>query len=204
MVQRIAPTVLILLCSGCGYLGTARSFDPAELDQDPGWISVRGLDPVRQETQEDCGAAALAPILAHWGLAIDRADIVRACPPVADRGIRAGDLRDFARGQGLTAYLFPGRPDDLKRELSEGRPVVVGLVKPYANGGMAHYELIAALHPEQGRVVSIDPSEGWRVNTMAGFLAEWNAADRVTLVILAPRWNATTMPLSTAKRTSAD
>ena len=187
MRRRRALAVLVLLGAGCGYTGTARSFDPAELDREPGWISVRGLAPVLQETQEDCGAAALVPALVHWGLAVDRAEVVRACPPVPDRGIRAGDLRDFARRRGLKAFLFHGRPEDLQKELTEGRPVVVGLVKPYVAGGMAHYELVAALHPGRGRIVTLDPAAGWRENTMAGFCREWDLSGRLMLTVLGPR-----------------
>jgi ABC-type bacteriocin/lantibiotic exporter with double-glycine peptidase domain len=171
-----------LLC-GCGYLGTATAFPLEELDREPGWLAVRGVSPVRQETDEDCGAAALSMVLAYWGDGSDRAAIAEACRPEAGSGIRAGDLRDFARGRGLRAWLIRGRVDDLERELSRGRPVVVGVVKPYRTGGMRHYEVVTALHRERARVVTFDPARGWTVNSLEGFLAEWEPASRLLLIV---------------------
>ena len=77
----------------------------------------------------DCGAAALAALLAYWGQPTGVADITKAHPPDPQRGLLARDLREFARRSPLSVYLLAGTIDDLDNELSAGRPVLVGLVR---------------------------------------------------------------------------
>jgi len=76
-----------------------------------------------------------------------------------------------------------GEIADLTRELTNGRPVLVGLVKPHRRGTLTHYEVVVGLHVGKGVVVTLDPAEGWRQNTLEGFLAEWTPAGRLALIV---------------------
>ncbi|MHC5023538.1 MAG: cysteine peptidase family C39 domain-containing protein [Planctomycetota bacterium] len=173
-----------LLFSGCTYLGSARDVDPNALEATEGWVAVRDVPVVLQADELDCGAAALAMIMTYWGLPTGRDEIVEALD-ASGRPIQAAQLRDYARHRGLKAYLLAeGRFRDLERELSNGRPVLVGLVKPHVGQSLAHYEVVVGVHRERQLVATIDPAHGWRQNTYHGFLAEWMASpsDRLTLV----------------------
>jgi hypothetical protein len=48
---------------------------------------------------------------------------------------------------------------------------------------LAHYEVAVAVHAEQQRIVTLDPANGWRSNSIARFLEEWKAAARLTLLV---------------------
>jgi ABC-type bacteriocin/lantibiotic exporter with double-glycine peptidase domain len=181
---RIAAIVMALASAGCSYLGTAEDFDPADLDREDGWVAVKGVPVVLQKQDEDCGAAALAMALAFWQVPTSLEEVARECPPVPKEGIKAGALRDCARGKGLQSFLFHGAFSDFEKELSRGRPVLVGLVKPYVNGGLTHFEVVVGVHPRRQILVTLDPAHGWRRNTYEGFLAEWEPAGRLTLVLL--------------------
>jgi ABC-type bacteriocin/lantibiotic exporter with double-glycine peptidase domain len=182
-MERIAAIIMAVASAGCSYLGTAESFDPADLEDD-GWIAVKDVPLVLQESDEDCGAAALAMALAHWGIASSLDDVARECPPVPGEGIKAGVLRACARDKGLQSFLIHGTFADFEKELSRGRPVIVGLVKPHVNGGLTHFEVVVGIHPRKEVVVTLDPAHGWRRNDFAGFLTEWEPAGRLTLVLL--------------------
>jgi ABC-type bacteriocin/lantibiotic exporter with double-glycine peptidase domain len=186
-VGRIAAVLVALASAGCSYLGTAESFNPVDLDRESGWITVKQVPLVLQEAEEDCGAAALTMALRHWQVPTSLEEVVRACPPEPDRGIKAGVLRDYAHRKGLQAFIFQGRLTDFEKELSQGRPVIVGLVKPYVNGGITHFEVVVGIHPEKEMVVTLDPARGWAKNGYSGFLTEWEPANRLTLAILRPR-----------------
>ena len=187
----MVKTPLIVLIgwasAGCAYLGTAETFDPAELKAEPGWIAVEGVPVILQRDREDCGAAALAMALAYWGVPSSLEEVARDCPPEPGQGIKAGTLRDYARRKGLQAFLIRGNLIDVRKELSSGRPLLVGLVKPYAGGGLTHFELIVGFHPERMELATLDPARGWRKNGVDGFLAEWEPAGHLTLVLLKPR-----------------
>jgi len=175
--------VLALLgAAGCSSLGESTPFDPQELDSTPGWVAVRAVPVVLQREKTDCGAASLSMVLTHWKIGATLDDVVRDCPTIPERGIRAKDLRDFARAHGLRSYLIHGCWEDLGKEVGLGHPVIVGLVKPDGSGILTHYEVVVAVHPELQAVVTLDPARGWRRNSMSGFCKEWEPAGFLTLV----------------------
>jgi ABC-type bacteriocin/lantibiotic exporter with double-glycine peptidase domain len=183
VVQRLGVLPL-LLAAGCSYLGRAVDFDPRVLDEEPGWVRARGVEPILQEEEADCGAAALATALNAWGLEVSLADVASLLPSPEKGGSRAGELRDGARSLGMLAHLVQGELGDLERELAGARPVVVGMLKPHVGGPRSHYEVVAAFHRERGLVVTADPARGWRRNDVAGFLEEWTPTGRLSLLLL--------------------
>jgi len=180
---RGAALILLLLTVGCTYLGSARDFDPETLDRDPGWLAVRRVPPVRQLRTDDCGVAALQMVLAYWDHPVDREVLLSACPLKEGEGVKAGDLKAFARSYGLQAFLIHGEWPDFETELSRGHPIIVGMVKPYITGNFSHYEVVVALNRETHEIVTLDPACGWRINTAEGFRKEWDPAGRVTLIL---------------------
>lgn len=176
-------SVSMLLISGCApYSGSARPVDPASVSE-PGWLDAEGVPLVRQHRHSDCGAAAMAMVASFWKGPTSTNDIL-ALTPMTSRGIRASHLRTAAQKLGLRAFLVEGTLRDLEHELAQGRPVLVGLVKPHGKKARHHYEVVVAVHPGLRTIVTLDPAAGWRQNTYEGFVAEWQPAKRATLVVL--------------------
>jgi ABC-type bacteriocin/lantibiotic exporter with double-glycine peptidase domain len=177
-VRIFCAALLAVAAPGCvsGYAGTARVADPAILDE-PGWVAVRGV-PVRlQESADDCGTAALAMVLGKYG---EEASEIRV------PSLRADAIRDAARGLHYESYSVPAHLEDLEAELKEGRPIVVGLVKPQWKGAVTHYEVVVGIDRAGGRIATHDPARGLTVNSIQGFDVEWSEANRVA-VIIAPK-----------------
>ena len=194
-MSAVVPLFIVVGCSG--YLGSARDFNPAELDRESGWIAVRTVPPIRQQAEEDCGVAAIAMVMAYWKHPVSRQEILEACPVKPGEGIRAADLRDFAKRFGLVAHLIHGEWPDFQIELTQDHPVLVGLIKPYASGNVSHYEVVVGIRPDSQEVVTLDPAQGWRINTAEGFLREWTPAGRLTLVVFR---NPADLPEATGER----
>jgi ABC-type bacteriocin/lantibiotic exporter with double-glycine peptidase domain len=182
-VQSAIALFVVSLGTGCAYTGTAKSFNPADLNGDDRWIAVADVPLVQQKTREDCGAAALAMLLAYWREPTTLEAVSAHCPSVADHGIKAGALREYARSHGLQAYLFHGDVEDLERELTRRRPVLVGVARKYVDGVYTHYEVVVAVHPENRIIVTLDPARGWQQDTFDGFLSEWKPVGKPTLVV---------------------
>src|SRR5262245_10405209 len=122
-------------------------------------------------------------VYAHFHMAPPAADH----PALAKGDVRAGALRDHARGQGLDAYVVSGTFDDLFAEIGHGRPVVVGLAKPMAlTGGrsLAHYEVVVGVSRSKRLILPLDPAMGLRENSFEGFAREWAPTQKVTIVFL--------------------
>jgi len=175
-------TIVLLGAAGCSTAGEARDFDPQDLDRTPGWIAVRTVPVILQKEKTDCGAASLAMVLSHWKIDAPLDEVVRHCPLIAEQGIRAKDLRDYARSCGLQSYLIHGCWEDLGKEVGQDHPLIVGLVKPDGSGIITHYEVVVAVQPETNSVVTLDPARGWSLTSRSGFCKEWEPAGFLTLV----------------------
>lgn len=180
-----AVALLALIVSGCAtYAGAARTIDPARVATEPGWVRAAPTPELRQRSQLDCGAAALAMVAGRWGVAIALNDPAIAAP--RRDGIRLGDLRTAAHAHGLIAFAIAADRATLAHELGAGRPVIVGLLRPYSRKrAISHYEVIMAMRGDE--VVTLDPAGGWRVRTWAALDAEWRAARYPALIVLGPR-----------------
>ena len=183
-MRGIFVAISTTLAAGCisNYAGSARRADPALLEE-PAWRAERGVPVILQESRRDCGAAALAMVLAFFGDRIPPGEIVTRCAPAPGRGIRADALRDFAKSRGFDAFCLPAGRDDLEAELDAGRPILVGLVKPQMDGALPHYEVVVGLDGAGRRIATIDPARGLTVNSWEGFAAEWEPAGRLALVV---------------------
>jgi len=184
-----AAALAAVSASGC-YAGTAHATSPRQVASEPGWLIVDNVPLIRQRTDADCGTAAAAMVLSYWSAPTTVAELDSRDPFAAAHGWRAGQLRALLRDKGFDAFVISGRIEDLAHEIRQGRPVVVGVVKRYSRErALAHYEVVIGVHLARGRILTLDPANGWRENTLEGFDSEWGSSDRTTLVVLprAPR-----------------
>jgi ABC-type bacteriocin/lantibiotic exporter with double-glycine peptidase domain len=180
--------LVVLLAPAC-YAGSARSVSAeraSALAADPAWTFARDVPFVAQRSDADCGPAALAMVLQHFGVRTTLAELVARDPP-RDGGVRAGDLRDVAREKGLAAFVVAGTFADLSEQLARGRPVLVGLATLMTGGrALAHYEVVVAIDRRDGRLLTLDPARGLREDSLAGFAREWAPTGQVTLIVFRP------------------
>jgi ABC-type bacteriocin/lantibiotic exporter with double-glycine peptidase domain len=181
IVSRTAILALLATLSGCA--SWSGSGVPARVHQEPGWLLASGVRAFAQQGTRDCGAAALTSVLDHWqpGVGVEEVRQLTG-PPDAD-GIEAGRLRAVAQRRGLQAFLIAGSLADLDRELGAGRPVLVGLVRTHRRSRVTHYQVIAGRHAGRALLLSADPERGWLVIPLETFLAEWEPAQRLTLIV---------------------
>jgi len=195
----LAPArVALLSCvltSSC-YLGSARNITPAELTKQGGWEVVRGVPEVRQVAREDCGAAALAMVLNYWGSSVTGDAIATLLRPAREHGIAAARLREFARHQGLQAFIIQGSQADLQREIERHRPILVGVVKRYILRSYPHYEVVVGINRQRQRILTLDPAHGLRVNGWDDFTTEWANAGHLALVVFPRPPELSLLPLN--------
>lgn len=183
----LAVSLASVPASGCAlHAGTARPTTLEDLRAEEGWILLDAVPFVAQEAEQDCGAACLAMVLRHWGVAAEPRALDRECAVEGEEGLRATALRDAARRREMEAFLFRGGVSDLAHELRRGRPVVVGLGKDFGPMTLWHYVVVVGLHPRKQRIAALDPATGPVCDTFEGFAAEWGATKEVTLVVYRP------------------
>lgn len=180
--------VVLSLSTGCrlSYTGGAKPVNVAQLDGN--WLRASSTPVVRQKSQVDCGLAALAMVAGAWGEKWS-VDDLRRDVKMSTKGAKLGALRDVARARGLEAYAIAGNFEDLRRELAHGRPVLLGLQLPFEQDrALHHYEVVVAMNPRDGSVVTLDPATGKHLKrTKAVLEAEWKPVGFPTLVVVGPR-----------------
>ncbi|HEX6273946.1 MAG TPA: C39 family peptidase [Polyangiaceae bacterium] len=189
-MQTLKLLVFVLLAglgSGCSvYQGSAKAAEPTVLAREGDWTMVENFPLVRQVDDDDCGGAALASVLRFWGVSATPQS-VEAAIGRQDRRLSAGDMADHAREKGLRAFVFFGTMDDVLHELERGRPVIVGVGKKVVSGkALAHYEVVVGYEPNKKQVLTLDPGQGWQVNSVLGFAEEWARSGGVTIVAFLP------------------
>ena len=199
---RAAPLLVCTVCTwlvGCAqYTGTGRGLTPNVWQRERGWIAVEHVPPLRQRSEHDCGPTALAMVLAYWKQQ-PAASLALALGLDADKRYSAGELRDRARAVGFSAFVIAGTFEDIVHELKQKRPVIVGMAKPTLQGAVAHYEVVVGLHAATQRIATLDPSLGWRQNSLAGFLREWVPTGQLLLIVLGPSAHPVTRPAAIDK-----
>ncbi len=175
--------------SAC-YAGEAHDVSPrraAALQADPAWTFVHAVPFVPQREDADCGPAALAMVMQHFGVTATREEVVALNPP-DNVGVRAGALRDIARAKGFQAFVVEGTFNDIVDQLARDRPVLVGLAKPITGRrALAHYEVVVGIDKRDKRIITLDPGRGLRENSLEGFAREWIPTGRVTLIVFPAR-----------------
>jgi ABC-type bacteriocin/lantibiotic exporter with double-glycine peptidase domain len=190
-MRTAAPRTALLLTltlvglSACrlSYTGGAKAVGQTDVPAE--WLHAAPTPVVVQAQRKDCGLAALAMVAGAWGRTWTPSELARHLPPTGD-GVQLGRLRDLARTRGLDAYVVKGTFADLEHELTAGRPVLLGLVLPFdQNNNLSHYEVVVAMNPVDGTVVTRDPANGELLKRSRKVLdLEWKTAGYATLVIV--------------------
>lgn len=160
------------------------------VDSAPGkWIDV----PYVAQPKDGCGAAVISMIMGYWAAqpgaaaALPRPGVreiqSRLFVP-AEKGIPASAMRGYFEHNGYRAYAFRGDWSDLERNISQGRPLIVSLAASGRRGPL-HYAVVAGIDSQRNFVFLNDPARGKMLRiSREGFLAEWNAANHWTLLVI--------------------
>jgi hypothetical protein len=177
--MRALVTMLALWqLAGCRatYDGPARTVNP-QVFAGPGWLRAHKAAFVRAPNEDSCGPAVVAMMLAAHGMSVPTT-------MAAKGGASARELRDELRARSLRAFVVAGSVADLERELTAGRPVIVGTMKEVGDAQLAHFELVIAFQPVERNVVTLDPAVGLRMSSLQGFELEWSRAKHTAIVAL--------------------
>jgi len=177
--------ISLAAATGCAtYAGTAVDARLEVVRAEPGWIMIEDVPVVLERGNSDCGAAALAMVLEHYGEHATLDEIITDTKSKVGEAMRAGDLRDFARRRGFDAFVLSGQLGDLEKQLQKGRPIIVGLLKPTLKSFVTHYEVVVGYHPQRQLVLTLDPARGLRRNDWEGFQKEWGPSKQLTLLVI--------------------
>ncbi|NQU45417.1 C39 family peptidase [bacterium] len=184
MSSRVLLLFLLVPALGLSACSGTRRFDLADVE-DPSSLTFVDFEHQRQTGRTDCGAAALAIVCSYWGRPTSPANVLsdvaggRSTGP----GIAAGDLKACAESYGLEAFLLRLSPEEIRGQISLGRPVIVSR-KQW--GGIWHYEVAVGYDEAQSRMILADPADAPYSIPFPAFEKRHSKTDRFALLV-APR-----------------
>src|SRR5712664_4714230 len=144
------------------------------------WLEV----PYIKQSEDGCGAAAIAMLLQYWGahgapIAAGRADaaaIQKQLYSRKARGIFASDMQRYLRESGFREFAVRGEWSDLRQHLEQGRPLFISIQPGSAKVPHKHV-VVTGMDWEREAVFVNDPARGklLRIERQE-FEKEWQAA----------------------------
>jgi tetratricopeptide (TPR) repeat protein len=109
--------------------------------------------PFFPQDEYQCGPAALATVLAHFGAPVTAEDLVTQVYIPARQGSIQVEMLAAARRHGKVAYVLAPRYDDVLREIAAGTPVIVLQNYGAAPDDLWHYAVAIGYDRHAGELI---------------------------------------------------
>jgi tetratricopeptide (TPR) repeat protein len=150
--------------------------------------------PVREFENDNCGPGSLSVVLTALGDPVSEAELVATIPRAPGGGVLSVDLLLAARQRGFSASLTSGDEETVRREIGEGRPVILLLRLLDAPGrgkDIYHYVVVDGIDPRRNllRFQFGDGKVRW--STLDPLEKAWRGAGNALLTVRRPESRAT-------------
>lgn len=142
--------------------------------------------PFFPQEEYQCGPAAMASLLAYWGLPADPEAIAEAIYLPRLQGTLSLDLLLYAERRGLTARLLDPSAEALRAALRAGRPIIVLLNVGGYLVPTWHYVVVVGYADGPNAFVAHDGRHRERVFPYEDFGWRWQEAGRWGLLVEPP------------------
>lgn len=141
---------------------------------------IEGVPFVKQDTQY-CGPASLASVLNYYGDPVDQETIGRDTYSEKLKGTLITDLENFARARGFTTRSARGRLEDIRSEVSAGRPVIVLIDRGFSALSRLHYLVVFGF--DDGGFIAHDGFRASQRYPYTDFEKQWTRAGSTYLLV---------------------
>ncbi len=172
--------LFIIILTGCT---TGRSLRQEMLDKDTGLLSHHIIAPFFPQEKNQCGPASLASILQFYGIETTPDEISNEIYLPRIKGTLNIDLVFYARSKGMNSEAYHGDMDDLKKRLSDGRPLLLFLnlgLKVFPAG---HYIVVTGFDDKDKIIYAHSGSEMDKPIRYSEFVRAWERGDFWTLLV---------------------
>ncbi|HEV8661948.1 MAG TPA: C39 family peptidase [Candidatus Methylomirabilis sp.] len=142
--------------------------------------------PFFPQEEYQCGPAAVASILAYWGISAEPAAIAEAIYLPRLKGTLSLDLLLYAEQRGLRAVLLPQSADALKAALRAGRPIIALLNVGSRLIPTWHYVVVVGYADGPRAFLAHDGRHRERVFSYDDFAWRWQASGQWALLVEPP------------------
>lgn len=163
-----------VISSGCMY--TLSSLDNGRIN----------LLSLRQSNGKACASTCLYVVARYWGIDKSLEQMENELGEMPKSGYAFRHLCDWAKANGLKAYVISGNIEDIRYQTQKGRPIIVILQKRKYK----HSVVVKAV-TMNGDILVMDPKKGKTVKfDQNKFFKQWQPLGNPMLII-APAFDST-------------
>lgn len=137
--------------------------------------------PFFPQGEHRCGPAALAGVLNYYGDAVGPDEIAETIYRRNIRGTVSLDMVLYARQRGFACRWYEGSPDDIKRAVDSGNPLIVMVEVGFSVARVYHYMVITG-YSSRG-VIANTGTTPQKLVPWERFRSQWEETESWTLLI---------------------
>lgn len=179
---RLGLVLAGLLTSGCA----TTSFDAVRAHAARGDGALLASVPFIPQATQQCGPAALAMVLRYWGAEVDVEELGRALVLPSAGGALTLELEFQARRRGFRARAVRGTLDVARRELRQGRPLIVFQDLGAGVISVPHFAVLVGFDDRAEVVVLHSGTTAFHILSYDAFRRTWEAQRGWTLLVTRP------------------
>jgi Peptidase_C39 like family/Tetratricopeptide repeat len=142
--------------------------------------------PFFDQQDRQCGPAALATVLGHWGRPADPVALSSRMYVPARGGSLQIEMTAAARRSGMLALASNARLQDVLQSVAAGQPVVVLQNLGLSFAPRWHYATVVGYDLPAGQIVLHSGADAWMRMSLRTFEYTWARSGRWTLAVVPP------------------
>lgn len=130
-----------------------------------------------------CGPASLASVINFYGISVSEEEIAKQVYNPKLNGALSMDMLNYARAKGLDAAYYKGSMEDIKKEISLGRPLIIFLDLGYSFYPVRHYIVAVGYDDKTDYLIAHSGAEKNKIFSYKGIQAAWERTGFGTILI---------------------
>ncbi len=131
-----------------------------------------------------CGPSSLASVMNFYGISVSEEDIAKEIYNPKLIGTLSIDMLQYARAKGFNAAYYKGSMEDIKEEISLGRPVILFLDLGYFFYPVRHYIVATGYNDEMGYLIAHSGMEKDKIFSYKEIQSAWERTGFGTILIM--------------------
>ncbi len=180
--MKFSPFVIIILSAAFFAACAGKNFSDLREGIETRGHYIQGV-PFYRQSEDTCGPAALAGVLAFWGRPAVLDEITAKVYVPKLRGTLPMDMENYARSAGFDTASSFGTLDALKSFLRRGVPVICLLDLGFGLYRRPHYIIAVGFDDQNAVLIEHDGLRENRVMTYDSFGKAWTRAGNWMLIV---------------------
>ncbi|MBI3399063.1 MAG: C39 family peptidase [Deltaproteobacteria bacterium] len=130
-----------------------------------------------------CGPASLASVMNFYGISVSEQEIAKEIYIPKLNGALGVDMLNYARAKGFNALYYKGNIEEVKKEISSGRPVILFLDLGYSFYPVRHYIVAIGYNDKTGYLIAHSGAEKDKTFSYREIQTAWEKTGFGTILI---------------------